>query len=154
MPFPFNILKHCSSCKKSLYCSKTCQKQHWPEHKDKCTHLITNSGKDGLEFYDTLVKVKKGVFPVITIDVSNPTSHDIVLLRRTVIGTVQTIMTVLPAQICEKAQTPVAVNHTVAQTSCKSSEQWDPPVDLSHLEENQRQAVKQMPREECQSFSR
>lgn len=102
---------------------------------------------DGLEFYDTLVKVKKGVFPVITTD------HDIVLLGRTLIGTVQTIMTVLPAQIFEKAQTPVAVNQTSVQTN-NASEQWDPPVDLSHLADDQRQVARQMLREECHSFSR
>lgn len=80
---------------------------------------------DGLEFYDTLVRVRKGVFPVITIDGSNPTNHDIVLLGRTVIGTVQTIMTVLPAQTIEKASTSATVNHTSIQTPCNASEQWD-----------------------------
>ena len=38
---------------------------------------------DGLEFYDTLVRVRKGIFPVITIDVSKPTDHDIILPGRT-----------------------------------------------------------------------
>ena len=38
---------------------------------------------DGLEFHDILVSVRKAAFPVITIDVSNPTDHDIVLLGRT-----------------------------------------------------------------------
>lgn len=107
---------------------------------------------DNLEFFDTLVKVKRGTLPFITLDVSNPTDHDIVLLGRTVVGTVQTIAVVLPAQMFEKA-TPVAtVNHTSTQT-CSFSERWDPPVDLSHLNEEQRLEVKQMLREECCSFS-
>lgn len=67
---------------------------------------------DGLEFFDTLVRVRKGVCPVIMLDVSNPTDHDIALLGRTIIGTVQTIMTVLPAQVVEKAVTSATVNHT------------------------------------------
>lgn len=54
---------------------------------------------DGLEFYDTLVRVRKGALPFITIDVFNPTDHDIVVPGQILIGTVQTIMTVLPAQI-------------------------------------------------------
>uniref|UniRef100_A0A3B3TRZ1 ribonuclease H n=1 Tax=Poecilia latipinna TaxID=48699 RepID=A0A3B3TRZ1_9TELE len=29
-------LKCCSSCKTALYCSKTCQKMHWPVHKIDC----------------------------------------------------------------------------------------------------------------------
>ncbi len=109
---------------------------------------------DGLEFYDTLIRVRKGIFPVITIDVSNPTDHDIVLPGRTVVGTVQTIMTVLPAQIVEKNAAPVSVNHTSVNTPSNASEQWDPPVDLSHLSEDRRQIVRQMLREECHSFSR
>lgn len=109
---------------------------------------------DGLEFYDTLIRVKKGVFPVITIDASNPTDHDIVLPGRTVVGTVQTIMTVLPAQIFEKTATPATVNHTSIKTPCNAREQWNPPVDLSHLNEEQREVVRQMLREECHSFSR
>lgn len=38
-------LKQCSSCKETLYCSRACQKQHWTEHKGKCTHLTRDSGK-------------------------------------------------------------------------------------------------------------
>lgn len=108
---------------------------------------------DGLEFYDTLVQIRKGVFPVITIDVHNPTDHDIVLPGRTLTGTVQTITTVLPAQIFEKVVTPATVSHTTTTPPGNNSEQWDPPVDLSHLGEDQRQVVKQMLREECNSFS-
>lgn len=109
---------------------------------------------EGLEFYDTLVRVKKGAFPVITVDVANPADHDIVLPGRTIIGTVQTIMTVLPAQIFEKTSTSATVNHTSIHTPCNASEQWDPPVDVSHLNKEQRQKVKKMLREECHSFSR
>ena len=109
---------------------------------------------DGLEFFDTLVRVKEGTLPVITIEVSNPTEHDIVLPGRTLIGTIQTIMTVLPPQISEKAATPATVSHTSVKPTAHASEQWDPPVDLSHLGEDQRQVAQQMLREECQSFSR
>lgn len=109
---------------------------------------------DDLEFFDTLVRVRKGVFPVIMLDVSNPTDHDIALLGRTIIGTVQTIMTVLPAQVFEKTVTPATVNHTSVQTPCTATEQWDPPVGLNHLTEEQREVVRQMLREECHSFSR
>ena len=109
---------------------------------------------DGLEFFDTLVRVKEGTLPVITIEVSNSTEHDIVLPGRTLIGTIQTIMTVLSPQISEKAETPATVSHTSVKPTSNTSEQWDPPVDLSHLGEDQRQVAQQMLREECQSFSR
>lgn len=54
---------------------------------------------EGLEFCDTLVKLKKGVKPFIIIDVQNPTDHDIVLAGRTVVGTVQPIQAVYPASV-------------------------------------------------------
>lgn len=66
---------------------------------------------DGLEFYDTLVRVRKGAPPVISIDASNPTDHDIVLTGRTLIGAVQPITTVLPAQNFEKTAVSAIVSH-------------------------------------------
>ena len=109
---------------------------------------------DGLEFHDMLVRVKKNVCPVVTISVSNPTSHAIVLPGRTLIGTVQTVMTVLPAQIFEKVATSVNVSHTSVGPTRDSTDRWDLPVDLSHLSEGQRVVVRQMLREECHSFSK
>lgn len=41
-------LKQCSSCKETLYCSKTCQNQHWTKHKEKCTHLKVDSTSEKL----------------------------------------------------------------------------------------------------------
>lgn len=29
-------LKRCSGCKRAFYCSKTCQRNHWKEHKPEC----------------------------------------------------------------------------------------------------------------------
>jgi hypothetical protein len=63
-------------------------------------------------------------------------------------------MTVLPAQVFEKTVTSATVNHTSVRTPCTATEQWDPPVDLTHLTEEQREVVRQMLREECHSFSR
>ncbi|KAI3372258.1 hypothetical protein L3Q82_022771, partial [Scortum barcoo] len=56
--------------------------------------------------------------------------------------------------IFEKAATPATVNHTSVKVICNASEQWDAPVDLSHLTADQRRVVRQMLREECHSFSR
>lgn len=88
------------------------------------------------------------------LDVSNPTDHDIVLGGRTVVGIVQTITAVLPAQMFEKATSAATVNQTSTQGQSCSSKEWDPPVDLSHLSEEQRAIVKQMLREESQLFSK
>ena len=34
--YSYNKWKKCSRCKNIRYCSKTCQKKHWPEHKVIC----------------------------------------------------------------------------------------------------------------------
>lgn len=97
-----------------------------------------------LEFYDTDVNIKKGAFPVIAIDVHNPTVRDIVLAGQTQIGIVQPVLTVLPAPVQERVPTPATVNHVHTQGSDSAStnnEVWDPPFDLSHLNGNQRQVL-------------
>lgn len=49
---------------------------------------------------------------------------------------------------------PATVSHRNMQPTCNVSEHWDPPVDLRHLSDDQKQIVKQMLREECHSFSK
>lgn len=113
---------------------------------------------EGLEFCDTLVSVKAGRTPKIIVTVQNPTNHDIMLSGRTVIGTVQSAGSVYPANIFKTDNLPTAsIHHVQAQNSIGSTpthEQWEPPVDLTHLNEHQRQTVSQMLREESESFSR
>lgn len=113
---------------------------------------------EGLEFCDTLVSVKAGTSANIIVSVQNPTNHDIVLLGRTVIGTVQSIQSVYPASMLKKTHLPpTSIHHIQAQDPKQddaSQELWDPPVDLSQLDEHQRQVVSQMLREESGSFSK
>lgn len=112
---------------------------------------------DGLEFCDTLVSVKAGSIPKIVVSVQNPTNHDITLSGRTTIGTVQSVGSVYPANIFKKDLSSAVINeiHIQDVTGCTpASEQWDPPVDLSHLDEGKRKTVQQMLREESASFSK
>lgn len=113
---------------------------------------------EGLEFHDTLVSVKAGLAPKIIVSVQNSTSHDITLPGRTVIGTVQSVKSVYPVNIFNTDRpSTTAVHHIQSQRSSESTpahKQWDPPVDLSHLNEQQKQIVSQMLREESGSFSR
>lgn len=112
---------------------------------------------EGLEFCNTLFQVKKGAQPNITLSVQNPTDHDIMLTGRVVIGTVQSITSVYPVRSAQETHSPVDVSSIQAQPTKDqktSAEPWDPPIDLSHLDENQRQVVREMLREESDSFSR
>ncbi|KAL6485538.1 hypothetical protein MHYP_G00049300 [Metynnis hypsauchen] len=106
---------------------------------------------EGLEFYDSLVTVKKATTPAIILSVQNPTDHDITLRGRVAIGTVQPVISVYPFRMFKECDSPITVN--TIQTA-DANEMWDPPVDLSHLDERQRQVVRKMLREESGSFSR
>lgn len=77
--------------------------------------------REGLEFCDTLIKVTKGIEPTITVSLQNPTDHNIVLARGTVIGNVSHIQAVYPASMLEGSHLspPVMMNHiTVEKASC------------------------------------
>lgn len=110
---------------------------------------------EGLEFTDTLVKLSKGAKPFIVVDVQNPTDHDIVLTGRTVIGTAQPIQAVYPATVLEHpcSAHPVTVNNMEVSKKQTSATDWDPPVDLNHLSPTEKEIVKEMLREESESFS-
>lgn len=114
---------------------------------------------DGLEFKDSLVRLKRGAPTNITTEVYNDTDHDITLMGQTPIGTVQLVKNVFPASMFEVPANPTAVGvcHIQAAENCHdhtNTDHWDPPVDVSHLSKHQRQAVQQMLREECHSFSK
>ncbi|KAL6465913.1 hypothetical protein MHYP_G00260460 [Metynnis hypsauchen] len=111
---------------------------------------------DGLELSETLVKLRKNAKPFITVNVQNPTDHDIMLPGRIIVGTVQLIQSVYPATILEGCHPPVhvAVSHVRTEEDQVTGDVWDPPVDLSHLDEPEKEVVRKMLREECSAFAR
>ena len=50
--------------------------------------------------------------------------------------------------------TPVSVNHVMSSSYQIADDCWDPPVDLTHLDESKREIVQKMLREDSASFSR
>lgn len=111
---------------------------------------------EGLELFDTLLEVKKGGRPSVTLSVQNETDHDIILGGRVELGIVQPVTSVLPATMISPRGTGSVTQITVEETPRGTEEDslWDPPVDLSHLTARQQQQAKQMLREECQVFSK
>ncbi|XP_064615529.1 uncharacterized protein LOC135479570 [Liolophura sinensis] len=41
-------LKRCTACKNTAYCSKSCQLEHWPEHKANCKLSSQDTSKDSM----------------------------------------------------------------------------------------------------------
>ncbi|KAJ7080303.1 hypothetical protein C8R44DRAFT_895409 [Mycena epipterygia] len=65
-------LSQCSRCKTTMYCSRKCQKEHWPTHKTSC-QKIDRSGP-GTTIVDTGLM---GITPVVTAALSGPTFTEI-----------------------------------------------------------------------------
>lgn len=86
----------------------------------------------------------------------NPTDHDIELLGRIVVGTVQQVQAVYPATILEKPDyyPSVLSSQVNVESEQLTDPPWDPPIDLSHLSESERVVVQNMLRGECCTFSK
>lgn len=70
---------------------------------------------EGLEVCDTLVQMRKGAQPNITLSVQNPTDHNIMLTGRVTIGTAQSVTSVYPLSAVKEAHSPVDINNIQAQ---------------------------------------
>lgn len=62
---------------------------------------VTPTWPEGLEFCETLVKLRRQTSPHVIVTVQNPTDHDIMLNGKTVIGTVHPVQAVYPAAALE-----------------------------------------------------
>lgn len=112
---------------------------------------------EGLEFCDSLVQVKKRVPTHIILMVQNSAAHDIVLASRMIIGTVQPAAGVCPLDTTLQTNSRVEIGSI--ETGCVKKQEededlWNPPIDLTHLNEEQRKIVCKMLREESACFSR
>ena len=96
--------------------------------------------------------VKPGACSSLEIPVQNPTDHDIVLPRRTLIGRLKSVSAVvslpnvnwkLPnSQNSDSPSMQEDSSEKVQQSTAEiESDNWLPPVDLTHLEPEQRAVV-------------
>jgi len=87
------------------------------------------------------MEIQPSKAPYVTLPLENHTKHDIVLRRRTDIGSIQSIKKVIetdsPIERDTKTETV-----TVAQAETNPPQPlWQPPVDLTHLEKQQQETV-------------
>ena len=116
---------------------------------------------EGLELFEELTKIIPGTSSHVTILVRNNTDRNILLMRRTEQGRVHMVKSVLPIpNPPEQKYTQGEEKPYSGVTSHQGDEQgdeqdeWEPPVDLGQLEENERLIVREMLRQEAGAFAK
>ena len=110
---------------------------------------------DGLEVSEELTKISPGTSSQVTILVRNNTDRNILLRRRTELGRIHMVKSLLPIPV-PADQTYIQKEETAGATSHEGQKQdeWVPPVDLSQLEEKEQRIVREMLRQEAGAFAR
>lgn len=119
----------------------------------------------GLAIKDQLIELPAKDNGKIEVTIENLTDNDIVLSSRTTLDLLHNVAAIYPLQgvrvrvrVSEEKTSQVPDASASLQTQQPkpemTDEPWDPPVDLSHLSEEQRQQVKQMLGEERDVFVR
>lgn len=129
---------------------------------------------EGLVIQKGLVKLNRDRSAYVPVPIANTNKYDVTLTPRFVLGHLQEVKTVYaatpePSQAAQKPDDNKEYNNsqperhhslqnperevraTEGQTQRPS--QWDPPVKLDHLSEDEQQVVGQLLREECNAFS-
>lgn len=93
--------------------------------------------------------------PYVAVPVGNNTKHAITLPRKTALGSIHPIEKVIDTDATDKHKTNVKVNSIAPPPNPNYTKQtlWQPPVDLSHLDEVQQEKVKKMLSEESAAFA-
>lgn len=118
-----------------------------------------DSKLEQLDIGDGLVEVHHTKRPYVEIPVGNPTQHDIVLGNLTVLGSIQSFDKIIETDQTDDIKvsdfnSPEPVSGNEKGQTEPLSQLWHPPVDVSHLSEEQQTAAKQMLYEESNAFSR
>lgn len=114
---------------------------------------LENNCPEGLDPLPTLVNVPSGASKIAKIPLQNFTKHDIYLPQRTILGTIEGISEVKP--ITHSPSNPKQTNSFTVQTcSALIREKWHPPIELSHLEEDEQNIAREMLYEESDVFAK
>lgn len=115
---------------------------------------------EGVVVEEGLVRVPSKRSGYVPVPIINTNKYSVTLLMRTAIGHLQTVKTAYVASVGQmnRGEGKTPSTDTASTKDCDKSERekpvwWDPPVDLSHLNEEQRRTTKQLLREECHAFA-
>lgn len=102
-----------------------------------------------LDVGEGLLEAQNPRKPYVAVPVGNNTKHAITLPRKTALGSIQSV----EKDSSETPKTTVTVNSAGLTSADTSPAPWQPPVDLSHLNEEQRAKVNKILCEEAGAFA-
>lgn len=153
-PCPVRVGKKGLTIPAGQICEVRCRVRAWPQGGTMLFEpSLENNCPEGLDPLPTLVDVPSGSSKIAKIPLQNFTKHDIYLPQRTILGTIEGISEVKP--ITHSPSNPKQTNSCTAQTcSALIREKWHPPIDLSHLEEDEQNIAREMLYEESDVFAK
>lgn len=135
-------------------CEVKCRVRAWPRGGTMLFEpSLENNCPEGLDPFPTLVDVPSGSSKTAKIPIQNFTKHDIYLSQRTILGTLEEITEVKPTNHSSNNAKPM--NRPPVQTfSAMTRDKWHPPIDLSHLEEEEQEIARDMLYDESDVFAK
>ncbi|RXN29936.1 Retrovirus-related Pol poly from transposon [Labeo rohita] len=113
-----------------------------------------------LSIGEGLLEVNNTQRPYVKIPISNHSKDDVLLPKRTALGTIQHVAKLIETEAPETTSNqpkPITISTTGIEKTTPPcdplTEPWLPPVDLSHLSPDQQKSVEKVLVEECQAFS-
>lgn len=83
----------------------------------------------------------------------NSTKHSVTIPRKTALGSVQAVARVIETSPLEVSRPRVVVSAAITPTAQATSKLWQPPVELSHVGDEEQEKVKKMLWEESAAFA-
>lgn len=107
-----------------------------------------------LDIGEGLLEIQNERNPYVAVPLGNHTKHDITLPRKSSLGTIQPIKKIVETDSPDKKAVMVqSATTSPAGPTCAPS-RWQPPVEISHLSEEQQEIVSKMLYEESSAFAR
>ncbi len=107
-----------------------------------------------LDVGEGLLEVQNPRKPYVAVPVGNNTKHTVTLPRKTALGNIHCVEKVIATDSPETPKPTVIVTSAVSTPVDARPSSWQPSIDLSHLDETQREKVNKMLCEEAGAFAR
>lgn len=109
---------------------------------------------DELDLGEGLVEVQNPCRPYVVVPVGNNTKHTITIPRKTSLGSLHYIDKVIVADPPKASKSTVSINSVTPTPVDINQPLWQPPINLSHLSNEQQEKVNKMLCEESGAFAR